>query len=577
LAKTPLFRHLARAFSILRRARAAGTPPLEWLERERQARAGRTLSRRTLLGAAASTAIFATLPTLPGCDDGVIPPATGDVVIVGGGMAGLHCAYRLSQEGIVAKVYDAATRLGGRMFSERTMFPDGQHIELGGELIDTGHQTMLDLAEELEIDLLDYRDDDQKLQMLVAHIGGTKLTIAEILTGFEPIAKKIDEALATLTDQEDIFVYYDKPNGGEALDALSITAWLDSIDAEGPVRTLLEVAYNIEYGLEPDESNVLNMMILISTDTTELRLFGESDELFHTKDGNDTYITRLAEQLDPAQIELDARLTALTEKSDGKYTLTFTRGSSTFDVQAGHVVLAIPFTLLRQVTTNIAFDDAKAAAIAELGYGTNAKLMVGFSSRPWRTLHDSNGESFSDLPYQATWETSRLQPGDSGILTNFTGGDIGVAIGEGTPEERAADFLEELEKVFPGTKAAANGVVARMHWPTYPLTLGSYSAYRIGQYAKFAGAEIERYKNIHFAGEHTSLDAQGYMEGAALTGAMAAAEIAADLGLAEKATQAWSRSGSAITSPADRIAIRARLTRSHRRFKTALRRLGRFR
>ena len=52
-----------------------------------------------------------------------------------------------------------------------------------------------------------------------------------------------------------------------------------------------------------------------------------------------------------------------------------------------------------------------------------------------------------------------------------------------------------------------------MHWPTYPLTMGSYSAYKVGQYTKFAGAEAERFGNLHFCGEHTSLDAQGYMEG----------------------------------------------------------------
>jgi monoamine oxidase len=182
--------------------------------------------------------------------------------------------------------------------------------------------------------------------------------------------------------------------------------------------------------------------------------------------------------------------------------------------------------------------------------------MAGFSSRPWREVHKSNGETFTDRPYQATWETSRLQPGKSGILTNFTGGARGVAIGEGTPDQRLADFLGQLDGVFPGAKAASNGLVARMHWPTSPLVLGSYASYKVGQYTKFAGAEQTRFKNVHFCGEHTSLEAQGYMEGGAATGAMAAAEIAKDLGLSTGAAMRVRRAPLAW-SPSDRILARA--------------------
>ncbi|MEZ4307841.1 MAG: NAD(P)/FAD-dependent oxidoreductase [Polyangiaceae bacterium] len=543
------------------------------MEMDREARAARRMSRRTMLGAAAAGAALA---ALPGCEEDAIgTPAAGPIVIVGGGMAGLHCAYRLAEQGFASTVYEAASRVGGRMFTDRTTFPDDQHCELGGELIDTGHTTMLDLAEELGIELYDYDEDDASLETLVAFIAGAKLTMAEILEGFAPIAAKIDEALATLTDQDDLYVYYDNPNGGEALDAMSLADWFDSIGAEGPVRTLLEVAYNIEYGLEPDVTNALNMIFLISTSTEEFEAFGDSDERFHAKDGNDTFITALADSLDPAQIELEAQLVALNERADGTYVLTFDRGGSSFEVGAGHVVLALPFTKLRQVETNLAWSESKALAINELGYGTNAKLMVGFSSRPWRSTHGSNGETFSDLPFQSTWETSRLQPGDSGIITNFTGGGPGVAAGVGTPQERAADFLNQFEQLFPGAKAAANGAVARFHWPTYPLTLGSYSAYKVGQYTTITGVEIERHRNIHFAGEHTSLDAQGYMEGAALTGAMAAEEIGADLSPAEKEPQAWGSAGGAVVGPAERIRLRAALTRAHRRHRLALRRLAR--
>lgn len=551
MARTPLFRTLSRLLLESRAAARADVPVIEYAERERERRA---VSRRRFLALSAG---LAATPLLVNCGDEDPPDLTAPTVaIVGGGIAGVHCAYRLKKLGVNATVYDAAKRLGGRMLTDRTTFPDGMHCELGGELIDTGHRTMRDLALELDLELYDYTDDDPTLATFVVSIGGKNLTEQDILTGFTPIAKKIDEALGMLTDQDDLFVYHDKPNGGEALDALSISAWLDSIGAAGDIRTLLEIAYNVEYGLETTECNVLNLMFLISTDTTKLQLFGESDERFHTKLGNDSFPTRLAKALDPEQIVLETALQAISEGADGRYVLDFQQGMSKKQVIADHVVLALPFSMLRKLDVKLDLPGPKKAAIAELGYGTNAKLMAGFSSRPWREIHKSNGETFTDLPYQATWETSRLQPGKSGILTNFTGGARGVALGEGTPEDRMADFLGQLDGTFPGTKAASNGLVARMHWPSSPLVLGSYASYKVGQYTKFAGAEQARFKNVHFCGEHTSLDAQGYMEGGAATGAMAAAEIAADLGISTGQAMRVRRPKLAW-SPSDRIFARA--------------------
>ena len=77
----------------------------------------------------------------------------------------------------------------------------------------------------------------------------------------------------------------------------------------------------------------------------------------------------------------------------------------------------------------------------------------------------------------------------------------------------------------------ANSAV-RQHWPTMPFALGSYACYRPGQ-AAFSGSEGVAEGRLHFCGEHTSVDFQGYMEGGAESGARAAREILVDLGLAQ--------------------------------------------
>jgi monoamine oxidase len=193
-------------------------------------------------------------------------------------------------------------------------------------------------------------------------------------------------------------------------------------------------------------------------------------------------------------------------------------------------VLALPFSILRSSVdlSKAGFEPLKLVAIRELGMGTNSKLHVQFSSRFWRPL-GLNGETFSDTGYQNTWEVSRAQAGTSGILVNYTGGTIGASFGSGTPATRAAQFLGQIEPVLPGATKAWNGKAAIDFWPGYQWTKGSYSYWKVGQYQRFAGMEARRQGNCLFAGEHTSIDFQGYLNGAVDTGQRAAAEILADL------------------------------------------------
>jgi len=113
----------------------------------------------------------------------------------------------------------------------------------------------------------------------------------------------------------------------------------------------------------------------------------------------------------------------------------------------------------------------------------------------------------------------------------FAGGRIGERIGEGTAEAQLASRLPAIDQLFPGTSTAyLPGSAVRMHWPTVEHTLGSYTCYLPGQ-ASFSGQEGERVGNLHFCGEHTSVDFQGYMNGGAESGERVAAEILTELGV----------------------------------------------
>lgn len=91
-----------------------------------------------------------------------------------------------------------------------------------------------------------------------------------------------------------------------------------------------------------------------------------------------------------------------------------------------------------------------------------------------------------------------------------------------------ANFLNDLNEVWPNSSNYYTGqATVSAPWSDKSF-LGSYPAYTLGQYSTIHGYERERQGNIHFAGDYTSVDFFGTMEGAAAEGHRAATEIVHD-------------------------------------------------
>jgi monoamine oxidase len=534
VSRTPLFRLLRRSFRLARHAAVTGKPAGEVVDEWREAS---RLTRRQVLGGTAAAAGLA----LAGCRPFAPPPRTAGpgaggtrVVIVGGGIAGLTAGYRLQQQGLAVRILEAQERSGGRMFSLRDFFPDAQVAELGGELIDTGHVNIRKLAEELAIPLDDFVLDDPELARDVFFFDGRRIAEHEVVEAFLPVSRRLVWDLATL---ESDWVSYEEPAGGEALDRTTLADWLAGVETEAWFKKLLDVAYTTEYGLEIAEQSALNLHLLIDANPSPFRIFGGSDERFHVRGGNDLIPKALAERLGD-RVETGTQVEAVSRQADGSFAVSIRRGATSEVVPADHVVIAVPFTMLRErpdggpgirLDASLGIPEVQRRAIREVGYGTNSKLMTGFSQRLWRQgdrePYNSNGSVLTGLPFQLCWETSRLQKGKSGILTNFTGGRHGLEIAKGTAQERASEFARMLDRVFPGVSGDRNDKQARFTWPTFQWARGSYTCYLPGQWTAFGGEEGRRVGNLHFAGEHTSASAQGFMEGGCESGERVAAEI----------------------------------------------------
>jgi monoamine oxidase len=323
---------------------------------------------------------------------------------------------------------------------------------------------------------------------------------------------------------------------------MSVYDWIETKVPGGhrsPMGQLMDVAINVDSGAETSIQSSLNLIYVIAYAPIpgNFPFLRRSNQRYHLIGGNEGLPRAVAATLPTSSIQTGTSLTAITKNTDGTYTLGLKRGNSRFTDTADRVILALPFSILRNLDYHAAgFNNVKIMAIQHLGYGTNAKLHLQFNKRLWNQPGPwglSTGTSFSDTGYQNTWDVTRAQNGSTGILVDYTGGSIGASFtGDSSKpsvvRSYALQFLSQLEPVFPGLAREWNGRATLDAPMQNPYLLGSYSYWKVGQQTTFAGAERERSGNCHFAGEHCSIFFQGFMEGAAQEGARAVYEILAD-------------------------------------------------
>ncbi|HSR96479.1 MAG TPA: FAD-dependent oxidoreductase, partial [Kofleriaceae bacterium] len=360
MARTPLLRSIRQLARDAHASKATGIP-IDEVVQIRAMRAEHRLSRRRfLVGAAAGAAALA----VPG--RGRAAKNQRRITIVGGGIAGLTCALTLRDRGLDATVYEASGRLGGRMFSNTGYFAANQVSEWCGELIDTGHHTVRNLAARFSLPLDDLHAAEPNGSDETYFFGGQYYPKAIANADFLDIADilQADVDAAPFPTTFDAFT----PEGF-ALDHISVRDWIESRVPGGfdsPLGQLLDTAYNIEYGADTTIQSSLNLIYLLGFQptATQLDIFGESDERFHIRGGNQRLPEAIAAGLGDAVVT-GHKLVRLAQTAGGRYRATFERGNTTIDVVSDFVVLALPFAVLDGIDTRDAgFEPRKRRAIA---------------------------------------------------------------------------------------------------------------------------------------------------------------------------------------------------------------------
>jgi monoamine oxidase len=494
----------------------------------------RRLSRRQLLtrGAALGGAAMLAGPLAAGraAGGGRVAASRHQVVIVGAGLAGLTCAYRLHQHGVSAAVYEAQPdRVGGRCWTARG-FADGQVAEHGGEFIDSDHVRMRALVRELGLRLEDRVAYSRRRSGRYARLyfDGSLRDQDAVFAGYGDLKRRLG------ADARRSGYFSDGYANAAArrFDRMTVEGWLDGHLPGGSGSLLGEATRDYmanEFGADPSQLSATNLFYVLSAHGRTPGESDGSDERYHVHGGNDQVPRGIADRLPTGALRLDSALESLRRRDDGTYRLRF--GGLRGDVIARQVVLAAPFTTLRRVDLRRSgLSRIKREAIENLGMGTNAKVLLQFHHRPSR-FERWNGELSTDQPpFLDTWDSSLTQSGRDGLITVYSGGAIGAGYRARRPHGPAPrsvvrDTLAALERVVPGISRDFAGRAWLDDWAADPWVHGSYAAYLPGQTIRYSGVVGREEGGVHFAGEHTSIPYQGFLEGAVESGERCAREV----------------------------------------------------
>ena len=371
------------------------------------------------------------------------------VAVIGGGLAGLTALDALSAAGVDAHLYEARGRLGGRVFTANNAPEPGLNIEDGGNLINSDHADMLDLAKRFGIALIDRQPMRAQSRYVV---DGRQLSEASLVRDLRPIARQIGKDAAALdADYEAV---------APRLDAMSVTAYLNRHARlmKPHIRALLEATIRTEFGTEPGQASAIELLFnLPVVDGRQAELISLSDERFILTGGSSSVVKALSAPL-LQRISLGHALVGIALNA-GRLELRFANGKID---QVDRVIVTVPAPLMRTIDYGGLLPDGWAAMVSEVDCGRNEKINAGYPARLWEKQTGPAGSAWAvDTTgpgiFSEFWDASSGQPGDAGVLTWFFGGDQVDALMAADPETTLRRAEAAIAPAVPGLRPGRCG------------------------------------------------------------------------------------------------------------------------
>lgn len=444
-----------------------------------------------------------------------------DVVVVGGGLAGLAAARDLAKEEKSVVLLEARDRVGGRTLNHE--FEDGVIVEVGGQWVGPTQDRVLSLIEDLGLEVFPTYDEGDNL------LGGPGRPVRWQGEGFglegEDLADvaELQAVLEGLAETVDLDAPWRTPEA-RRLDTQTLDAWLVTnaktelglafwrmivpalISAEATETSLLHFLFFAKSG------GMIDQLVATTGGAQESRVVGGSQEIS----------IQLAAQLGDA-VRLETPVQAISWDAAGAK-VHFDGGA----IAAARVIVAIPPVLAGRIRYEPALPTPRDRLTQEFPMGWVIKIQAAYSEPFWRadglsgfvvSLDDAPSVIFDNSPQDLR----------CGVLLAFLEGHAALDASVLSPEKRKAQVLSVFADFF-GPRAAEPIEYVERDWAAEPWSRGGYMGRLTpGGWTNYGVALRKPIGPLHFAGSETADVWMGYMDGAVRSGERAASEVANDL------------------------------------------------
>lgn len=445
-----------------------------------------------------------------------------DVLVIGGGLAGVRAAAKLKAGGASVLVLEARDRLGGRTWTRPL---GGAAFDFGGQWIGPGQSRMYQLLGELGLKtasthvtgakVIELRGRTKTYSGTIPPLGPlTLLSLQLVLMQVDRLSRKIPPA--------------DPWNAERAreFDAITLEAWHRLVRAAGAdVRRLTDVVVRTVFGADPGELSMLHFLWYLSSNGGLMPMIEARDGFQQDRvvGGTQQISERIAAGLGPDAVRLDDAVTAVRQDADG-----VTVQSASGSWRARRAVVAVPLALAGRIDYEPLLPVSRDQVHQRATMGSTVKIFATYERPFWRE-RGLSGEAVGTSGAISVAFDNTSPDGSVPCLLGFVVGRPARTFEAMPKEQRRAQMLEELAR-FYGPEARTPLEYAEMDWGGERYSGGCpIGNLAPGTLSTFGHALREPVGRIHWAGTESARQYIGYMEGAVESGDRAAAEVIAVL------------------------------------------------
>lgn len=426
---------------------------------------------------------------------------SSDVVVVGGGVAGLSAAGMLAQRGFSVTLLEARGRLGGRIFTDhRKDWP--APVELGAEFIHEGNPAFWRLVRRHQLTTAQVSTDhwfyeDERLQK-----------VDDLSSRIEAVTKQI----APRKMRGWSFADFLRRKGGDfkRKDRLLAAEFVQGFQA-APTGKMSAAA--------------------VAGETLDTH--GQ----FSLPAGYDRFVAALAQDATHAGATMVLR--AAVRRIDWQRgSATLRAGRRTYTARA--VIVAIPLGVLQARPPKrgaIRFVPAlgkKRAVLAGMEVGHVIRLTFRFNPAQWPIIAPASlqksGQGFGFLHSRIDGVPTWWALSAARTVTGWAGGPAAMKLARKADRAICETALASLSRLFGTPRNVMYRAMidfAAHNWSRDPFSRGAYSFIAAGREKASAELRVPLERTLFFAGEATADDAEiGTVHGALTSGLRAAAEVA---------------------------------------------------